>query len=114
MAHKIGFVGLGLMGLGLARNLLAAGHTVRGFDLSPAALTAFQEAGGVPAASPADAARDADFVMTVLPEPRDVEAVLVLAKDAVATAHRPISSVARCPIIPGAATMPAGPVQESV
>ena len=83
MAHNIGFVGLGLMGLGLARNLLAAGHSVRGFDLSADALAAFREAGGVPAATPADAARDARFVMTVLPEPRDVEAAVVLGDDAV-------------------------------
>ncbi len=83
MAYRIGFVGLGLMGLGLARNVLAAGHSVRGFDLSADALAAFSDAGGVPASSPADAASGAEFVMTVLPEPRDVEAAVVLAEDAV-------------------------------
>ena len=71
------------MGLGLARNILAAGHSVRGFDLSADALAALSEAGGEPASSPADAARDAQFVMTVLPEPRDVEAAVVLGEDAI-------------------------------
>jgi len=81
--YKIGFVGLGLMGLGLARNILASGHTVRGFDLSDDALDAFGDAGGVIASSPADAAGGADFVMTVLPEPRDVELAVVLAEDSI-------------------------------
>ena len=84
MDYKIGFVGLGLMGLGLARNILASGHAVRGFDLSDDALDAFGDAGGVIASSPADAAGGADFVMTVLPEPRDVELAVVLAEPSAA------------------------------
>ena len=43
---RIGFIGLGNMGGPMARNLLKAGHEVRGFDLSPAALEAFAAAGG--------------------------------------------------------------------
>ena len=44
---RIGFVGLGNMGGPMARNLLKAGHEVRGYDLSPAALEAFAAAGGL-------------------------------------------------------------------
>lgn len=84
MSSKIGFVGLGLMGLGIARNLLKSGHAVRGYDVSAEALEEFAGAGGTPADSPADAAREAEFVMTVLPEPRDVEGAVVLGKDTVA------------------------------
>jgi 3-hydroxyisobutyrate dehydrogenase len=64
---RIGFVGLGNMGGPMARNLLRAGHAVAGFDLVPAALERLAEAGGRPAASAAEAARGAEFVITMLP-----------------------------------------------
>ncbi len=61
---RIGFVGLGNMGGPMARNLAKRGHEVRGFDLSPAA----REAAGVPlAASAAEAAAGAEFILTMLP-----------------------------------------------
>ncbi|MBK1659902.1 3-hydroxyisobutyrate dehydrogenase [Paracraurococcus ruber] len=69
---RIGFVGLGNMGLPMARNLLKAGHQVAGFDLVPAALEAFAAAGGNPAGSAAEAARGAEFVITMLPAGRHV------------------------------------------
>lgn len=69
---RIGFVGLGNMGGPMARNLLKAGHAVRGFDLVPGALAAFAADGGSPAASAAAAAADADFVITMLPAGRHV------------------------------------------
>lgn len=59
---KIAFIGLGNMGGPMARNLAAAGHKVTGYD--PAALDID---GVAPAASGADAARDADVVITMLP-----------------------------------------------
>ena len=43
---EIGFIGLGNMGAPMAANLVKAGHTVRGFDLNPAALEALVAAGG--------------------------------------------------------------------
>ncbi|MGF1699474.1 NAD(P)-dependent oxidoreductase [Photobacterium makurazakiensis] len=43
---KVGFVGLGDMGAGMAKNILAAGYTVVGFDLNPERALAFREAGG--------------------------------------------------------------------
>nr|WP_111297756.1 3-hydroxyisobutyrate dehydrogenase [Paracoccus saliphilus] len=59
---KIGFIGLGNMGAPMAANLAAAGHQVTGFD------TAAPEPEGVTAAaSAAEAARDADVVITMLP-----------------------------------------------
>lgn len=66
---RIGFIGLGNMGGPMARNLVKAGHDVRGFDLSAEALAAAQ----VPAAASAiEAAQDADFVLTMLPAGRHV------------------------------------------
>jgi len=58
----IGFIGLGNMGAPMARNLVAAGHAVRGFDL-----TADCPDGVDTAHSAADAAADADVVITMLP-----------------------------------------------
>ena len=83
MGFKVGVIGLGLMGIGIARNIIDAGHSVRGFDLSDEALTALSRAGGAPASSPADAATNVEFVMTVLPEPRDVETAILNSQDAV-------------------------------
>jgi len=64
---RIGFVGLGNMGLPMARNLAKAGHDVRGYDLSAAAMDAAAEGGVGRAQSAADAARGADFVISMLP-----------------------------------------------
>ncbi|MEK0082942.1 3-hydroxyisobutyrate dehydrogenase [Benzoatithermus flavus] len=71
----IGFIGLGHMGLPMARNLLKAGHVVQGFDLSTAAVNALATAGGVPAGSIAKVVADADIVVTMLPEGRHVRTV---------------------------------------
>ncbi len=64
---NIGFIGLGNMGGPMAANLVKAGHTVTGFDISPAALGALADAGGKTAASVAEAARGAEIVITMLP-----------------------------------------------
>lgn len=63
----IGFIGLGNMGGPMAANLVKAGHTVTGYDLSPAALDTLAKAGGKTAASAADAAAGASVVITMLP-----------------------------------------------
>jgi 3-hydroxyisobutyrate dehydrogenase len=64
---KIGFIGLGNMGGPMAANLVKAGHTVTGFDLSPPAMMALTQAGGHVAASAADAVKGAEVVVTMLP-----------------------------------------------
>jgi 3-hydroxyisobutyrate dehydrogenase len=69
---RIGFVGLGNMGGPMARNLLKAGHAVQAFDIAPEALARVAEAGATRAASAAEAARGADFVVTMLPAGRHV------------------------------------------
>jgi 3-hydroxyisobutyrate dehydrogenase len=71
----IGFIGLGNMGGPMAANLVKAGHTVRGFDLNPAALDALVAAGGQIAASATEAARGADTVITMLPAGQHVRDV---------------------------------------
>ena len=64
---EIAFLGLGNMGGPMARNLVAAGHTVRGFDPMPAALDAARAAGVTIAESPVEAVIGAEIVLTMLP-----------------------------------------------
>lgn len=64
---KIGFIGLGAMGLCMARNLLSNGHKVIGFDFSKVAMDAHVENGGEIAISAAEASAEAKFAITMLP-----------------------------------------------
>lgn len=69
---RIAFLGLGHMGLPMARNLRGAGHDVIGFDLMPAAREAATDAGLPLAESGVDAATSADVVITMFPAGRHV------------------------------------------
>jgi 3-hydroxyisobutyrate dehydrogenase len=71
----IGFIGLGHMGLPMARSLLRAGHAVQGYDVSTAVVAALAEAGGTGAVSIGKAVAEADLVVTMLPEGRHVRTV---------------------------------------
>jgi 3-hydroxyisobutyrate dehydrogenase-like beta-hydroxyacid dehydrogenase len=62
----IAYIGLGLLGSALAEALIKAGYTVRGYDIAPERMREHEARGGVPARSPADAARGAAVVMTCL------------------------------------------------
>jgi 3-hydroxyisobutyrate dehydrogenase-like beta-hydroxyacid dehydrogenase len=76
------------MGRGFAHHLLAAGYTVRGFDVAPDRLTEFASWGGVPARSAAEAARGATWVITSLPKHEQVQDVL-FGQDGVSDASHP-------------------------
>ena len=71
----VAFIGLGKMGLPMARNLLQAGHELVAFDVDPGARAAAGEAGAKVAGSAADAVAGAEVVITMLPEGRHVRAV---------------------------------------
>src|SRR5260370_672270 len=64
---KIGFIGLGNMGLPMAQNLLKAGHAVAGCDVVKAAVDKFGAAGGAAAAAAAPARAGPGGVITLLP-----------------------------------------------
>lgn len=72
---KIGFIGLGNMGLPMARNLLKAGHQVTGFDLAEAACAALEAGGGMRAPSANAAAAGAQVAITALPAAKHVRGV---------------------------------------
>ena len=73
---KIGVVGLGDMGSGLAKNLITAGFEVTGIDLQPARMQALEDMGGNPAADLHDVARDAEAVYVMVMNGGQVRAVL--------------------------------------
>ena len=72
---RIAFIGVGNMGLPMVRNLLAAGHEVRAYDVSPDALAEAVQAGAGEAVSLADAVTASEMVITMLPEGKHVRAV---------------------------------------
>ena len=73
----IGFIGLGNMGGPMAINLVKAGHTVKAFDLFEEAIQRVVAEGGQAAASAVDAATDVDFLVSMLPAGKHVEALYV-------------------------------------
>jgi 3-hydroxyisobutyrate dehydrogenase len=82
---RIGFIGLGNMGLPMAQNLIKAGHAVAGHDTAKAAIGRLSAAGGAAATSVADACADADAVITMLPAGREVRAVHTGAQGVIAS-----------------------------
>jgi 3-hydroxyisobutyrate dehydrogenase len=79
---KIGFIGLGNMGLPMAQNLAKGGHKVKGFDIQSAAVEKFVAARGKAARSIAEACKDSDIVISMLPAGEHVRA-LYLGEDGV-------------------------------
>jgi 2-hydroxy-3-oxopropionate reductase len=80
--RTIGFIGLGVMGAPMAENLVKAGFDVVGYTRRPAGLDRLAAAGGRRAGSVADATRNADVLITMLPDSPDVTDV-VLGDDGV-------------------------------
>jgi len=74
---QIGFIGLGIMGKPMARNLLKAGHSLVVYDIRPGPLADLREGGATPAASCSDAAARSEIVITMLPDGPDVETAVL-------------------------------------
>lgn len=71
---RIGFIGIGTMGLPMALNVLRGGYPLTVYDLSEAALAEAEKAGARRAATIAELVRQSDVVITMLPDAPDVEA----------------------------------------
>lgn len=91
----LGFVGLGAMGQNAARQLLLAGHRVRGFDLRTESLQSFAAQGGEVAASPAQVCTQAVGTVLFVVNAAQAEAVL-FGKDGMAEAAAPGHLVISC------------------
>jgi 3-hydroxyisobutyrate dehydrogenase len=83
---KIGFIGLGNMGLPMAQNLIKAGHAVQGFDMSQAQVLALTASGGQAAANVKAAASGVEIVITMLPAGQHVREVYLGADGVLAAA----------------------------
>src|SRR5690349_19450760 len=83
---RIGFIGLGNMGLPMAQNLIKAGHAVAGFDVVKAAIGHLSAAGGAAAAGIAEACAGADVVITMQPAGAHVSDVHTSAQGVIACA----------------------------
>jgi len=73
---NVAVIGLGIMGLPMAVNLVEAGHTVTGFNRSQDKIDKLVADGGRGAGSVAEAVKEADVVITMVPDSPDVEAVV--------------------------------------
>lgn len=76
MSERIGFIGLGLMGKSMARNLLAAGYELTVYNRSRGAVDELAAEGAHAADGPEEAAAASDVVVTMLPDSPDVERVV--------------------------------------
>ncbi|PJG59173.1 2-hydroxy-3-oxopropionate reductase [Aeromonas cavernicola] len=79
---KVAIIGLGIMGLPMAINLVKAGHQVVGYNRTPANTQKLVDAGGQGADSIAQVVKGAEMIITMVPDSADVEAV-VLGEDGV-------------------------------
>lgn len=74
--QTVAFLGIGQMGAPMARRLIAAGFSLRVWDRTPGRTASLVDAGARLASTPAQAAKDADFVITMLPDGATVESVM--------------------------------------
>ena len=84
---SIGFIGLGNMGSGMVSNLLSKGFEVAVYDIQPQKAEALIAAGAVWRNSVAEVTEDADVIMTSLPGPKQLEAVMLGEVGAIASAR---------------------------
>jgi 3-hydroxyisobutyrate dehydrogenase-like beta-hydroxyacid dehydrogenase len=109
---RVGFLGLGIMGVPMARHLLAAGHELTVYNRTAARAAPLAAAGARVAASPRQAASDAELVVTMLSDERALAEVLG-GVDGVLAGLRPgailveMSTIGRAAALEAAAQVPA-------
>ena len=102
---KVGYIGLGLMGKSIARNILKAGFTVVVHNRSHAAVDELVAEGAIAASTPAVVAAQADIVFTNLPDTPDVEKVVLGEKGIIEGAHHGLIVIDNSTIKPASARM---------
>lgn len=102
---NIGYIGLGLMGKSMARNIIRAGYPVVVHNRSQAAVDELVSEGAVAASTPAEVAAQVDVVFTNLPDTPDVELVALGENGIITGAHDGLVFVDNSTIKPGAARM---------
>ncbi|SDN26497.1 2-hydroxy-3-oxopropionate reductase [Fictibacillus solisalsi] len=77
MEHKVGFIGLGIMGKPMSLNLINAGFSITVFDLNQESVNAVADAGATSAGSPKEVAEQSDVIITMLPASKHVQQVVL-------------------------------------
>jgi 3-hydroxyisobutyrate dehydrogenase len=77
MSERVGVIGLGIMGRGMARNLLKAGFELRVWNRTASRMDELVAEGATAATSPADLAAQSDIIITCVSDTPDVEAVIL-------------------------------------
>lgn len=98
MKERIGFIGLGIMGQGMSRNLLNAGFSVRAWNRTSSKVDELVKDGATIASSPADVAAECDIVVICVSDTPDVQQI-ILGEDGVLKGAIPGSLVVDCSTI---------------
>ncbi len=108
----VGYIGLGIMGASMARNLMKAGHTLVVHNRSRAIVDRLAAEGAVPAFSPREVAEQVEFVCTNLPDSPDVEQVVLGPDGIIEGAHDGLVYIDNSTIKPETARYLAGRLAE--
>jgi len=103
MSERVGFIGLGIMGRGMAANLLKAGFPVRVWNRTASRMDPLVAAGAEAGKSPADVAAHSDVIITCVSDTPDVQSV-ILGENGVIHGAKPDSLVIDCSTISPQAT----------
>src|SRR5215208_2553821 len=87
MSEQIGYIGLGIMGRGMARNLLKGGFAVRVWNRTASRIDELAADGATPSGGPADLAAHSDIIITCVSDTPDVEAVILGAGGVIESAR---------------------------
>lgn len=109
---KVGYIGLGIMGAAIARNLMKAGHELVVHNRSQKIVQELVSEGAKAAASPKEAAAQVEFVFTNLPDSPDVEKVVLGANGIMEGAHAGLIFIDNSTIKPETARMLAAKLAE--
>ncbi len=110
---KVGYIGLGIMGASIARNLMKGGHTLVVHNRSRAIVDQLVNEGATAASSPQEVAAQVEFVFTNLPDSPDVEQVVLGENGILAGAHEGLVFIDNSTIKPETARMLAEKLAEA-
>jgi len=113
MTDRIGFIGLGIMGRPMARNLMKAGFPLTVWNRSRPGIDELAAAGAAEGASPADVARRSDLVITIVGDSPDVEEVALGANGIIEGAHAGLVHIDMSTIAPEVTRRIAGRLAEA-
>ncbi|HEX7902121.1 MAG TPA: NAD(P)-dependent oxidoreductase [Planctomycetota bacterium] len=103
MPRRVGFIGLGIMGFAMAKRLIEAGHQLTVYNRTASKAEPLVQLGAKAAATPAECAKGAEFVISIVTDGPDVEAVLLGKDGALAGAKAPTLFIDMSTIAPDAA-----------